>query len=252
MDPSVKTALDEILKRLDGMDVRRERRCLAERSSMRGRRTTQPSPIASPSFRSTVSFKQKRCRLPKDGPSTLRGRVSELEGAARDIELERFTEICDERDPYSTYIQLRTRNLVMTSPRLAKGFNGRQTSILVLLSQGHRTLYVLHRQIVSWTQMCLRLVVRYLDVLQEVRDLCKDTFPEGQQEEPAESSTPGQLFMMLSVAALSNTNAPCTIQFVETVLGKEVLNLVDYGSKHSISSSIATSLPGVQLLVTAA
>ena len=55
--------------------------------------------------------------------------------------------------------------------------------------------------------------------------------------------------MMLSSAAASGSAAPRTMQFKGSLLGRDVVILVDSGSSHSfLSSSIATGLPNLRPL----
>ena len=55
--------------------------------------------------------------------------------------------------------------------------------------------------------------------------------------------------MMLSSAAASGSAAPKTMQFKGSLLGRDVVILVDSGSSHSfLSSCIATGLPNLRPL----
>jgi hypothetical protein len=84
-----------------------------------------------------------------------------------------------------------------------------------------------------------------LNILQEVWDLI-EADSELIQENYTSQGTNEQLFMVLSVAALSGSAAPRTLKIRGVIQGLVMLILIDSGSSHFfISENVAVLLQGV-------
>jgi hypothetical protein len=84
-----------------------------------------------------------------------------------------------------------------------------------------------------------------LNTIQEIWDIIEEHHTDTSPVEGIECPT-GQLFMAISVAAVSGQEAPKTLKLKGVIQGYEVLILLDSGSSHSfISTSVASFLAGV-------
>lgn len=91
--------------------------------------------------------------------------------------------------------------------------------------------------------------VPQLHVLQEIWDVCQAEFEAPDSPEDSPEPVPPQLFLMLSSAAVSGSQAPLTLRLSGTIAGQHISILVDSGSSHSfLSFDIAAKLDGVQPL----
>jgi hypothetical protein len=83
-----------------------------------------------------------------------------------------------------------------------------------------------------------------LHVLQEVWDLCHSDDPED-SDSPLKDATESQVFLALSLAALSAHYSDSTMHFVGDIQGRPVKILLDSGSSNTfISTSLASQLQG--------
>jgi hypothetical protein len=96
MEPSVKSAFDEILKRLDGIDERWERRFSVVEGTVERNHQDVVARVSTLEQHSGIHAESLRAA---DGwMGHFDSRVVDLEKQMGEVELIRFAEICDERD----------------------------------------------------------------------------------------------------------------------------------------------------------